>query len=124
MNLVFQLAKRPDLTEAQRLSQTLDQERGVTSALVDPQLARIFVTFDPDLTGDLALQSVVERMGYRIAREGEPLAFMTETPGYLSEVQTERSELDAAIGMVRDAEFELPEAPHEVHYGSGSSGAT
>jgi copper chaperone CopZ len=80
MNLVFQLAKRPDLVDAQRLSETLDQQRGVVSALVDPQLARVFVTFDPDLTGDLALQSVVEELGYPVSQEVDALDLTPEGP--------------------------------------------
>ncbi|MNT27626.1 hypothetical protein D3C72_1632640 [compost metagenome] len=109
MNVVFQLTKRPDLTEAQRLSEALDRERGVVSALVDPQLARIFVTFDPDLTGDMALQRVVERMGHHVTDEAEPLGFTTETPGYVAEAENERMGLDRAVGMLQDAEFTLPD---------------
>jgi len=128
MNLVFQLARRPGLAEAQALSEALDRERGVTSALVDPQQARVFVTFDPDLTGDMALQGVVERMGHRLADEGEGPGFTTETPGYLSEAQDARMTLDTAVGMVRDAEFELPSGeagapggPREVRYGGSEA---
>ena len=128
MNLVFQLTQRPDLAEAQRLSDALERERGVTSALVDPQQAQVFVTFDPDLTGDMVLQDVVTRMGYQVAHEGEPLGFTTETPGYTSEVQDERMRLASAVGLEQDATFSLPglesrssEGATEVHYGATES---
>jgi hypothetical protein len=85
MNLVFQLAKRPDLAEAQRLSERLDRQRGVVSALVDPQLARVFVTFDPDLTGDLALQSIVEELGYSVSREDDAGDLASEGPAHRTE---------------------------------------
>lgn len=109
MNVVFQLAQRPDLKAAQQLSDALDRQSGVTSALVDPQAAKVYVTFEPDLTGDMALQRVVEGMGYTVSREGEPLEFTTETPGYLDEVRTEEGQLDRAVDLLRDAEFTLPD---------------
>lgn len=109
MNLVFQLSERPDLREAQRLSEALDRSAGVISALVDPQLARIFVTFDPDLTGDLTLQGIVERMGHRIADERGPMELDSDSPGYLQEARDERWALEQATALTRDAEFTLPE---------------
>ena len=109
MNLVFQLASRPDLKQAQQLSTALDRQPGVTSALVDPQLARVFVTYEPDMTGDMALQRVVEGMGFQVSQEGEGVGFTTEMPGYLTEVRDEESQLDPAVGMLRDAEFGLPD---------------
>jgi len=110
MNLVFQLASRPALREAQQLSEALDRQSGVTSALVDAQQGRVYVTFDPDLTGDMALQQVVEGMGYRVSREDEPLDFATETPGYLGEIRGEEAQLDRAVDLLRDAEFTLPDS--------------
>ena len=109
MNLVFQLASRPDLTQAQALSEALDRQSGVISALVDPQLSRVYVTFEPDMTGDMALQRVVEGMGFQVKQEGEPLGFTTETPGYLREAQDEEAQLDRAVGLLQDAEFRLPD---------------
>jgi len=109
MNLVFQLAQRLDLREAQQLSDALDRQTGVTSALVDPQLARVYVTFEPDLTGDMALQRVVEAMGFQVSRDDEAVGFTTETPGYTDEVQVEEAQLDRAVDMLRDAEFTLPD---------------
>lgn len=109
MNLVFQLAGRLDLREAQQLSEALDRQPGVISALVDPQLSRVYVTFEPDLTGDMALQRVVEGMGYAVSREDEPVDFTTETPGYLGEARNEEAELDRAVSLLQDAEFTLPD---------------
>jgi hypothetical protein len=109
MHMVFQLSERPDLREAQRLSEALDRAAGVVSALVDPQLAKVFVTFDPDMTGDLTLQGIVEAMGYRIASEGEAASFETESPGYLREAMAETLMEDRAAELTRDAEFTLPD---------------
>lgn len=109
MNLVFQLASRPDLKQAQQLSEALDRQAGVTSALVDPQLSRVYVTYEPDLTGDMALQRVVEAMGFQVRLEDEGVGFTTETPGYLREAKEEESELDRAVGLLQDAEFGLPD---------------
>ncbi len=110
MNVVFQLDQRPKLTDAQRLSEALDRQQGVVSALVDPQLAKVFVTFDPDMTGDLTLQRVVEGMGYRVSSEGEPLDFDTETSGYLHAMGDEEIQESQATALLRDAEFTLPDA--------------
>lgn len=110
MNLVFQLGARPSLPEAQQLSEALDRQPGVVSALVDPQLGKVYVSFEPDLIGDLTLQRVVEAMGYRVSSEGEAQEFETDTPGYLSEARDERFMLDQAAAMTRDAEFRLPDA--------------
>lgn len=109
MNLVFQLGERPNLREAQRLSEALDRTAGVISALVDPQLARIFVTFDPDMTGDVTLQGIVEAMGHHVTQENESSDFDAESPGYLQELRDETYALDQAAALTRDAEFTLPE---------------
>lgn len=109
MNLVFQLGSHPDLKQAQQLSEALDRQPGVVSALVDPQQARVFVTYEPDMIGDMALQRVVEAMGFQVSQVGEPLGYTTDTPGYLLEAQEEEAELDRAVGLLQDAEFGLPD---------------
>lgn len=107
MNVVFRLTKRPGMADAQRLSEALDRERGVISALVDPQRAQIFVTFDPALIGDLRLQRLIEAHGYPVTSEDEPLPFSPENPGYLAEIDDARLGLDVAAGAVEDAELGL-----------------
>lgn len=102
MNLVFRLSRKPDLKEAQRLSESLDRERGVLSALVDPQQAKVYVSFDPDLTGDLALQRLVEQEGHRILEGYEPEGYQPE--GY----ESERAEGITPAGSARGEYESLP----------------
>jgi len=105
----FQLRQKPDMATAERLAQRLDAEPGVTSAVVDPNLARVYVTFDARKTGDLHLQQVIEQEGQAIAESDETLDFSSHAPGYTEIAREQEGEQEAATRLAFEAErYPLP----------------
>lgn len=104
-DITFHLKEHPALDAAEHLVERLENETGVTSAILDTSQARLFVTFDAMRTGDMAIQQVIEQEGFHVAEEDETLGYQTDQPGY-TQLATEREvEEGRAVDLTRDAEI-------------------
>ena len=102
---IFYLQEKPALPQAEKLEERLEKQQGVIDVNVDASQSRIFVTFDPDRTGELALQQTIEQEGFHVSEENAGLGFTTDQPGY-TELASERElEQEAATQLTQDAEL-------------------
>lgn len=110
MDAVFQLKTPPEAGDIDRVEQSLRAQRGVTWASVDPRQGRVFVSFEPMLTGEMALQEEIERQGLRVAQSDETVDYLTDTPGYTREAADRVTEQHGALNTTDAVRISLPQS--------------